>query len=182
MKKISIEKVQWEAARIVTEATNSCNRINLLEDTGWDTMEKRRYKHRMITFFQNGKRYGPSFLQALVPPSVHQASQRNLRNFSNLTIPRSRTNLYEKSFIPLATREWNLLPENMKLRNSLASLISARPKLEWGCPNGTKYPPRQPIPNRAILPNRARVYRRTDGRTDGQGDSRIPPLTSLRGV
>ena len=52
-------------------------------------------------------------------------------------------------------------------------------KLEWGFPNGTKYPPRQPIPNRAILPNRARVYRRTDrrtdGRTDGQGDSSIPP-------
>ena len=55
-------------------------------------------------------------------------------------------------------------------------------ELEWGCPNGTKYPPRQPIPNRAILPNRARVYRRTDGRTDGQGDSSIPHLTSLRGV
>ena len=36
-------------------------------------------------------------------------------------------------------------------------------KLEWGCPNGTKYPPRQPIPNRAILPNRARLQ--TDGRT-----------------
>ena len=52
-------------------------------------------------------------------------------------------------------------------------------ELEWGCPNGTKYPPRQPIPNRAILPNRARVYRRTDRqtdrRTDGQGDSSIPP-------
>ena len=42
-------------------------------------------------------------------------------------------------------------------------------KLEWGCPNGTKYPPRQPFPNHAILPNR--VYRRTDG----QGDSSIPP-------
>ena len=49
------------------------------------------------------------------------------------------------------------------------------PKLEWGCPNGTKYPPRQPIPNRAILPNRARVYRQTDRQTDGQGDSSIPP-------
>ena len=54
-------------------------------------------------------------------------------------------------------------------------------KLEWGCPNGTKYPPRQPIPNRAILPNRERVYRRTDRQTDGQGDSSITPLTSLRG-
>ena len=52
-------------------------------------------------------------------------------------------------------------------------------KLEWGCPNGTKYPPQQPIPNRAILPNRARLQ--TDGQTDGQGDSSIPPLTSLRG-
>ena len=38
-------------------------------------------------------------------------------------------------------------------------------QLEWGCPNGTKYPPRQPIPNRAILPNRTRIYRRTDRRT-----------------
>ena len=47
-------------------------------------------------------------------------------------------------------------------------------KLEWGCPNGTKYPPRQPIPNRAILPNRARVYRRTDRRTDGRTDRVIP--------
>ena len=59
-------------------------------------------------------------------------------------------------------------------------------KLEWGCPYGTKYPPRQPIqtphvseiilPYRAILPNRARLQ------TDGQGDSSIPPLSSLRGV
>ena len=63
----------------------------------------------------------PPYLQTLVPPSVHQVSQRNLRNYSNLTIPRSRTNLYDKSFIPLATREWNSLPENMKVCTSLAS-------------------------------------------------------------
>ena len=43
-------------------------------------------------------------------------------------------------------------------------------QLEWGCPNGTKYPPWQPIPNRAILPNRARIYRQTDGQTDGRTD------------
>ena len=55
-------------------------------------------------------------------------------------------------------------------------------ELEWGCPNGTKYPPRQPIPNRAILPNRAGVYRRTDGRTDRVIPVYPPPLTSLRGV
>ena len=42
-------------------------------------------------------------------------------------------------------------------------VMQCRNKLEWGCPNGTKYPP-QPIPNRAILPNGARLQ--TDGRTD----------------
>ena len=59
--KEAIEKVQWEAARIVTGTTKSCSRVKLLEDTGWDTMEKRRYKHRMITFFQNDQKHG-SFL------------------------------------------------------------------------------------------------------------------------
>ena len=58
---------------------------------------------------------------------------------------------------------------------------SNKVKLELGCPNGTKYPPRQPIPNRAILPNRARVYRQTDRQTD-RVIPVYPPLTSLRGV
>ena len=58
--------------------------------------------------------------------------------------------------------------------------LSNHKQLEWGCPKGTKYPPRQPIPNRAILPNPARLQ--TDRQTDGQGDSSIHPLTSLRGV
>ena len=79
----------------------------------------------------------------------------------------------------LKQKAFQTLAQIMKLKEN-------QEKLEWGFPNGTKYPPRQPIPNRAILPNRARVYRRTDrrtdGRTDGQGDSSIPPLTSLRGV
>ena len=68
---------------------------------------------------------------------------------------------------------------------SLVTVSLPNFKLEWGCPNGTKYPSRQPIPNRAILPNRARLQTdgQTDRQTDGQGDSSIPPpLTSLRGV
>ena len=50
-------------------------------------------------------------------------------------------------------------------------------EVEWGCPNGTKYPPRQPIPNRTILPNRARVYRQTDRRTDRQKDGQVIPVS-----
>ena len=67
------------------------------------------------------KGYAPSYLQIIVPPSVHQVSQRNLRNNQNLTVPRARTNLYNNSFVPLATREWNLLPPEAKNCNSLYS-------------------------------------------------------------
>ena len=47
--------------------------------------------------------------------------------------------------------------------------------------NSPSYAPEIILPNRATLPNRAHVYRQTDGQTDGQGDSSIPPLTLLRG-
>ena len=51
-------------------------------------MEKRRYKHRMIIFFKMIKNMAPPYLENLIPPSVHQVSQRNLRNFSDLRSPK----------------------------------------------------------------------------------------------
>ena len=117
--KFEIEKIQIEAGRIVTGATKSCQKSKILEETGWDSLETRRYKHRMITFFKMVKGYAPSYLQTIVPPTVHQVSQRNLRNDLNLVVPRARTNFYNKSFIPQATREWNSLPTEAKNCNSI---------------------------------------------------------------
>ena len=108
--------------RLVSQsATKSCSRAKILFELGCDTLEQRRYKHRMITFFKMvKKKLTPPYLQDLVPPSVHQVSNRNLRNQFDLTIPRSRTNLYDSSFIPTATREWNSLPEEIKSSTSIA--------------------------------------------------------------
>ena len=119
--KFEIEKIQIEAGRIITGATKSCSKSKIQEETGWDSLETRRYKHRMVTFFKMVKGHAPSYLQFIVPPTVQQVSQRNLRNNQNLTVPRARTNLYNNSFIPLATREWNLLPLEVKNCNSLYS-------------------------------------------------------------
>ena len=41
--KDGIESVQYGAARIVTGATRSCSKSKLLEETGWDSLEHRRY-------------------------------------------------------------------------------------------------------------------------------------------
>ena len=41
-----------------------------LDETGWDSLETRRYKHRMITFYKMVKGYAPSYLQTIVPPQL----------------------------------------------------------------------------------------------------------------
>ena len=66
--KYRIEQIQIEAALIVTGATRSCSRSKLLEDTGWISLEKRRYNHRLLTFFKMLKKDVPLYLKDLVPP------------------------------------------------------------------------------------------------------------------
>ena len=117
--KEEIENVQYEAARIVTGATRSCSKSKLLEETGWDSLEHRRSKHRLITFFKMVNKEVPPYLKNLVPPRVHQVSQRQLRSSSNFQTPSARTNLYQNSFIPKTSKDWNSLPTHVTSNPSL---------------------------------------------------------------
>ena len=76
--KDEIEKIQIEAGRIVTGATKSCFASKILEETGWESLDTRRRKHRLTTFYKMTSRNTPSYLSMLVPRTVHQVSQRNL--------------------------------------------------------------------------------------------------------
>ena len=51
--KFEIEKIQIEAGRIITGATQSCSKSKILEETGWDSLETRRYKQRMSLSFKS---------------------------------------------------------------------------------------------------------------------------------
>ena len=66
--KENVEKIQIEAGRVVTGATKSCSRAKILQETGWDSLEKRHYKHRMVTFYKMVNNLSPPYLQNLVPP------------------------------------------------------------------------------------------------------------------
>ena len=56
----------------------------------------------------------PEYLSSLVPPTVGNISQYNLRNETNLqTIP-ARSQQYYNSFLPSTTRIWNSLPDDTK--------------------------------------------------------------------
>ena len=64
-----IEKIHNEAARIVTGATKLVSIEKLLLETGWETLESRRKKRKLILFYnlmQNN--LSPNYLSSLVPP------------------------------------------------------------------------------------------------------------------
>ena len=99
-------------------------------------------------------------------------------NWSAKQTNRPRTASWLAQFVCPAL--WLILPWTQK-------------KLEWGCPNGTKYPPRQPIQTPQVMCLKpfyltaqfyltACVYRQTDGRTDRVIPVYPPPPNFVVGV
>ena len=111
-----LESVQLDAARAVTGATRSTSTVKLYSETGWETLSKRREKHRLKLFYKMIQGHAPEYLCNLVPENVSSRNQYNVRSRNNITEPKCRLNLYGNSFIPSTVRHWNMLPR--AVRNS----------------------------------------------------------------
>ena len=119
--KQEIEKVQIEAARIVTGTTKLISLNLLYIEAGWDSLEKRRKYHKLTLFYKLINNISPSYLSDLVPQSVNSISHYNLRNADDLESVASRTNQYYNSFLPSVVREWNELTNDVRQSDSLRS-------------------------------------------------------------
>lgn len=115
-----LEKVQYEAARIVTGATKLVSIEKLLKEVGWETLEKRRYNHRLILFYKMINNLVPSYLSELVPTTVGDTTRYSLRNAGDIQTFNTRTNHFQKSFLPQAIMDWNNLPQTTKDAPSLS--------------------------------------------------------------
>ena len=111
-----LEKIQNEAARIVTGATKLVSINSLLSETGWETLSSRRNKHKLTLLYKMQNDLSPEYLCSLVPPTVGSTSSYPLRNADDLQILHTNSQLYYNSFLPSAVREWNELP--IETRNS----------------------------------------------------------------
>ena len=61
-----LEKIQLEAARIVTGATKLVSLEILYNETGWKSLETRRSKHKMCLFYKMNKSSSPNYISSLV--------------------------------------------------------------------------------------------------------------------
>ena len=106
----SLESVQYDAARICTGAFWNTNRVSLLSELGWGTLETRRMLVRLNLLFKMINGHVPSYLSMILTPLVSSVHHYPLRNTHHLRLPTVTTSRYQKAFLPSTIKLWNQLP------------------------------------------------------------------------
>ena len=76
----SIDKLQNEAARIVTGLTRSVSLESLYRECGWETLSARRKNSKLCFMYKVSNNLVPHYIEELIPPSVGNRSQYQLRD------------------------------------------------------------------------------------------------------
>ena len=72
--KDELDKIQHEAARIVSGCTKLVSIADLYSEVGWESLRERRRKHKLILFYKMVNGIVPLQLSNLVPPTVGDTS------------------------------------------------------------------------------------------------------------
>ena len=105
--KDQLDKVQNEAARIVTGCAKLVAIRGLYEESGLETLSERRRKHKLILFHEMFNGLSPNYLNVFVPQTVGESSSYSLRRPNNLRTIICRSTSYKNSFLPSVINEWN---------------------------------------------------------------------------
>ena len=112
--KDKLEKINIEAARIVTGATKLVGLGSLYAECGWEKLETRREQHKLTQLYKMLKDLTPEYLQNLIPPLHAQRHAYNTRHSHNIVNLNCRTTHHLNSFLPSTIRLWNNLPDRIK--------------------------------------------------------------------
>jgi hypothetical protein len=117
----TLERVQTEAARIVTGATARCSTENLYNEVGWEKLHLRRRFHRSTMMYKTMMGLAPESLLEKIPNRVEARTRYRLRNRGDIQVPFTRLVSYTQSFFPAAVRLWNDFTNALKDSPSVAS-------------------------------------------------------------
>jgi hypothetical protein len=101
-----LEKLQLEAAHLVTGLTVYSSRESLYQETGWEKISSRRERKKLCLMYNMYHGHAPSYLCDLLPPLV--------RDVTNYPVPRCRLSLYQSSFIPSVINLWDSLDNDTR--------------------------------------------------------------------
>ena len=137
--KDSLDKIQNEAARIVTGLTRSVSLINLHKEIGWLSLSDRRDYQKLVLFYKIHNDMAPDFLKALCPPLTHETTDYNLRRSDDYYVMTRRTEIFSKSLIPSAINLWNRLASDTRNITSLNHFKATLRKSIYFAPKVPKF-------------------------------------------
>lgn len=118
--KDTLEKLQNEAARIVSGTTRSISLNKLYKEVGWLSLTDRRKYQKLIYTYNIINGLAPDYLTSIYPNAVSNRSHYPLRNALDIDIIARRTEIFAQSFIPSSVNLWNNLPPDIKSIQSLS--------------------------------------------------------------
>jgi hypothetical protein len=116
-----LKKVQLEAARIATGLPSFASINYIYIETGWEKLKTRREVRKLVLFNKIVNGQVPDYLTELVPPTVADANNYNLRNRLNISQPSYRLSTYQQSYFPSTIKLWNTLYLNLRQLPTLPS-------------------------------------------------------------
>ena len=75
-----MEKLQIQAARIVTGTNTYASKFLLYHETGWDKLSERRQTHRLILLYKLLNGLAPMHLDNILQTYTNTRSRYNFRN------------------------------------------------------------------------------------------------------
>ena len=103
-----LEQFQMEVARTVTGARRGTSHDLINSELRWETLSTRRKNVKLLNMYKMVHNKSPAYLCNLLPNNRAEPCY-NLRNKENLPIPKTRTELFRKSFVPSSINLWNSL-------------------------------------------------------------------------
>ena len=118
----SLERVQREALLLVTGAYKKTSHKNTLKEVGLPTLSERRQMQKLFFMHKHDRGELPEYLNVLIPNTVLNEINYNLRNKNDICHSFSKKNYLLKSLIPSSIKEWNKQTLDVRTSPSRESL------------------------------------------------------------
>ena len=109
-----IQKIQNEAARIVTGLTRSVSLERLYNECGWDSLALRRNNQKLKFMCKATHGMVPSYISDIIPETVGETSRYYLRNRSYISSLPQRTSIFQKPCLSSSVNAWNALDNQFR--------------------------------------------------------------------
>ena len=112
-----LDKLQMKASLLCTSAFKVISNEKLLKELGCSKLTNRRTSHRLVLFYKILNDLTSQYLKHLCNLIPH--NNYHLRRNSSFLVPLIHRVSFSKSYFPKTIRDWNKLPNDAKLSQSL---------------------------------------------------------------